>query len=572
MSDADTLHNRARAALSQGDLKTAGAALQMAIAAAPRRADIRNTAGDLLLAMERPREALGAYEDALTLDAGHVRARINLGRTLTDLARPSEALTVLAPFEAAAIPDGHAARAMALLTAGRAEEALTAAEAALAIRPDHGPGLFAKGRALTALLRFDEAREALSAAAGQSPGEPGLLNALGEACLGAGDLDGAGDAFEKALGRAPTLAPALEGLAQIRWMQGRAEQVDAPFEAARAARPDNPDPWYRQALTLRRMERRRDALALLREAENRFGHRPAFDFLAADLLREEGALEEALVRAERAHGESKGDWAAATSLVKVLLQRGEADRALSLCKAALGADPLDQFWLAYAATAGRALGHPPAERLADYAALTAITDIPPPPGHADTAAFNRALADRLDRLHKAVRRPLDQTLRGGTQTTQPLNRLGDPLLDAFFEALRPAVDAFIAAMPDDPDHPFFGRKADRWRLSGAWSVRLQPEGFHVSHFHGEGWISSAYYVDLPPDMAADANGSEPRPGWLTFGEPPIPVPGAQGPERAVQPRIGRLALFPSCLWHGTVPFAGQKPRLTIAMDIVPCSN
>ena len=31
----------------------------------------------------------------------------------------------------------------------------------------------------------------------------------------------------------------------------------------------------------------------------------------------------------------------------------------------------------------------------------------------------------------------------------------------------------------------------------------------------------------------------------------------------------RLALFPSYMWHGTVPFTGAKPRLTFAFDLVP---
>ncbi len=579
MTDADTLHARARTALTKGDLKAAGAALQAAIAAAPRGADIRNTAGDLLLAMNQPREAIGAYEDALTLEPGHVRARINLGQTLMDLGRPAHALEALAPFEAAQWPDGHAARALALLALGRADEALAATEVALSLRPDHAPALYAKGKALAARLRFSEAVEALAAADAAQPDAPDILCALGEARLGAGDLEGAGGAFDRALTCAPALAKALDGLAQVRWMQGRPDAVSRAFESARTARPKDPDPWYRQALTLHRMGQSREALGLLRQAEGRFGPQPAFDFLSADLLREEGDLDEALMRARRAHGTQPHNWTLATSLVKVLLQRGAADEALALCNNALRAAPHDQFWLAYAATAGRVLGHAPADRLADFDALTATVDVPAPDGFADTQDFNQALADRLNALHKSTAHPLDQTLRGGTQTTQPLDRLGDPLIDAFFKALRGPVDAFIAGMPDRPDHPFFGRKVRRWRLSGAWSVRLQPEGFHVNHFHGEGWISSAYYVDIPPEMARGVQGAQTltqaltaQPGWLKFGEPPIPVPGAQGPEHAVQPKLGRLALFPSCMWHGTVPFSGSQPRLTIAMDIVPCSD
>jgi hypothetical protein len=40
-------------------------------------------------------------------------------------------------------------------------------------------------------------------------------------------------------------------------------------------------------------------------------------------------------------------------------------------------------------------------------------------------------------------------------------------------------------------------------------------------------------------------------------------------EHWVQPKPGLLALFPSYMWHGTEPFGGTEPRLTIAFDLVP---
>ena len=32
---------------------------------------------------------------------------------------------------------------------------------------------------------------------------------------------------------------------------------------------------------------------------------------------------------------------------------------------------------------------------------------------------------------------------------------------------------------------------------------------------------------------------------------------------------GRLVLFPSYMWHGTIPFHDAQPRTTIAFDVVP---
>jgi hypothetical protein len=92
------------------------------------------------------------------------------------------------------------------------------------------------------------------------------------------------------------------------------------------------------------------------------------------------------------------------------------------------------------------------------------------------------------------------------------------------------------------------------------SQRLSGQGRHVNHVHPAGWISSAFYVALPDEI--DAEGPA---GWLTLGEA-----GELGldlpPIRLVQPRPGRLVLFPSTLWHGTRPFEAGE-RLTVAFDV-----
>jgi hypothetical protein len=82
----------------------------------------------------------------------------------------------------------------------------------------------------------------------------------------------------------------------------------------------------------------------------------------------------------------------------------------------------------------------------------------------------------------------------------------------------------------------------------------------VDHVHPQGWLSSAYYVELP-----DAAGS--REGWLKFGEPGVRIDGCAA-EHFVQPECGLLVLFPSYFWHGTVPFHAGA-RLTAAFDVIP---
>ncbi|MBI3439508.1 MAG: hypothetical protein HY054_12830, partial [Proteobacteria bacterium] len=39
-------------------------------------------------------------------------------------------------------------------------------------------------------------------------------------------------------------------------------------------------------------------------------------------------------------------------------------------------------------------------------------------------------------------------------------------------------------------------------------------------------------------------------------------------EKVVQPQAGRLVLFPSYMWHGTIPFS-EGERMTAPIDVVP---
>ncbi len=104
-------------------------------------------------------------------------------------------------------------------------------------------------------------------------------------------------------------------------------------------------------------------------------------------------------------------------------------------------------------------------------------------------------------------------------------------------------------------------------IAGSWSVRLSGSGFHVNHIHPDGWMSSCYYVAVP-EAVEDETAKQ---GWIKFGEPAINIALKDAIRRTIRPAPGRLVLFPSYTWHGTVPFHDGAARTTIAFDVVPAS-
>jgi hypothetical protein len=96
---------------------------------------------------------------------------------------------------------------------------------------------------------------------------------------------------------------------------------------------------------------------------------------------------------------------------------------------------------------------------------------------------------------------------------------------------------------------------------------LWSSGKHVNHIHPEGWLSSAFYVALPASVVSA--GGDNTSGCIQFGQPLAELNLDLPARRIIKPELGKLALFPSYMWHGTVPFVDDEPRISIAFDMQP---
>jgi hypothetical protein len=203
-------------------------------------------------------------------------------------------------------------------------------------------------------------------------------------------------------------------------------------------------------------------------------------------------------------------------------------------------------------------------RLYDYRRLVRVYELEPPAGWRSIDELNAALIETLRTRHRFATHPLDQSLRNGSQTARSLTTESDPVIQALLAAFAGPLESYRAALGNEPDHPLSARNSGTAVFKGCWSVELRRNGYHVNHVHTQGWVSSAYYVSVPSEVADTSA----RSGWIKFGEPGMPIPGL-GAEHFVQPRAGRLVLFPSYMWHGTNTILGDEPRLTVAFDAVP---
>ena len=203
--------------------------------------------------------------------------------------------------------------------------------------------------------------------------------------------------------------------------------------------------------------------------------------------------------------------------------------------------------------------------LCDYDRFLFAQELQAPNRWKNLNSFNLDLAKELEKLHVHKKHPYDQTLRNGTQTLGSLFANKNYKYKCIFELKNlfdKAIQKYIKKLNYNDEHPFLKYIPSSINISGSWSISLNNGGFHINHFHPEGWLSSVYYVSLPDTL--DKKGKS-KQGWLKFGEPTHNKYNLL-PDKWVQPKVGLLVLFPSYFWHGTEPFQSNENRLTVAFD------
>lgn len=347
-------------------------------------------------------------------------------------------------------------------------------------------------------------------------------------------------------------------LARLRWMGGDRSGYLAALDRAQAQSAADQGLWQtRLAIRLRSLDFR-GVLEDVQRADSALAELPFMVSARAAALTETGQPGEA--DALYARMPQPIDITDAVYRMRHLLRtgrHGEAARFGEVWAAKSGA----HIW-PYLAIAWRLLGDPRHDWLERQEGLVRTYDI-------SAELFDiKVIADRLRQSHGVSGEPLEQSLRGGTQTDGPLFSRIEPEIRTLRRAIAKAVRNHIAQLPpSDSAHPQLGLQRDRpIRFAGAWSVRLTDSGHHVNHIHPEGWFSSALYLALPPGV--DASTDADKSGWLALGEPESSL-GLDLPAFShVRPKVGTLALFPSTMWHGTVPFGGGE-RMTVAFDVAP---
>ena len=116
----------------------------------------------------------------------------------------------------------------------------------------------------------------------------------------------------------------------------------------------------------------------------------------------------------------------------------------------------------------------------------------------------------------------------------------------------PQEDDIISHWPKDP------------KFNG-WGIFLNNTGFLAAHNHIKGWVSGAIYLQIPDNIKQGEAAIS-----FSYDGPEYPkINDKKLKQKLVGLETGDIVIFPSSLFHNTLPFESEEDRICFAFDVNP---
>ena len=447
-------------------------------------------------------------------------------------------------------------------------EAVIAFETALKIQPNYIQAIHNLGTVYREDEKYKEAVNCFNFVLNNKPEQVETWEAIGSLYHSTEDFDRSIVAYHKLLELEPENLKIHRVVNNMMWETGHHDGFLNSYISAMDARPDSQNIVAAYAEELELGGLFDQAVEVIEKALKRQGDHPELFHRLAHLRLKTGQMDQARHLLEKTLQMVTDNDEYYTDFAEILLEAGDYEYALEQTYLAERINPSYQKTWSIRGDCWRLLGDERYHWLCDYENLVQPMEIKVPEGFANIDDFNQTLEEELTKLHITDVNPRDQTLIGGTQTIGELYNSHNPIIKKLRIAVLDAAARYITALPDDESHPHLRRKTEMLKIAGSWSVRLRSEGFHVDHYHPQGWISGPYYVKLPAVVNNSTLDGE-RPGWVNFGASRYGPEDKRIPERIIKPCAGLQVFFPSYMWHGTNAFQSDEIRMTAPCDIIP---
>ncbi|MCC5797380.1 MAG: tetratricopeptide repeat protein [Methylophaga sp.] len=488
----------------------------------PKAFVLHNLLGNAQATQGKASEAIASFKQALDLDPTVGELHFNVGILLTNLGRNDEAIAhykkalKLKPM----LTDAHYNLGTALQAQGKYEAAAQSFQTAVAQQPGFFEAIANLGVVLQAQGKMAEAAKTYQQAL-RLRKDAQLYYNLGTAYTNQGKLGDAVDAYNDALQLNPNYAEAYSNLGEVLRDQGRYDESVAAYKKALSLNPDLPLANYSLAV----------------------------------YLYDSGDLENALKHFQKSQ---YADWQERSLYCLYKTGKFEEFKAgLDALKAVRHTSPfLATLTGHYAENFGTENDYNFCKNPLDFVCHIEIPEL-----KGDSPLLQKLLADIQ---FADMEEKMQGRLHNGVQSAGNLFKRDEETFQQVAQLVARAIDQYRQNFKDS-DCIFIKDFPKKTEFASSWYVKMNTGGHLTSHIHEEGWVSGALYLSLPTKKKNPDEGSI---ELSTHGDN-YPKQHNNFPTKTIAPSVGDVVMFPSSVFHRTIPFSSDEERICIAFDLKP---
>ena len=155
------------------------------------------------------------------------------------------------------------------------------------------------------------------------------------------------------------------------------------------------------------------------------------------------------------------------------------------------------------------------------------------------------------------------TLFNGVQTSGNLFSLDYPFIHSVKNVLEKKIENYRYKFKNSGEG-FINNWPKEYELR-AWMISMKSGGFLKPHNHNYGWITGSFYLQIPKYNNNNINS-----GNIAFGYqgPKYPSKGKTFNLTIRKLETRDMCIFPSSLFHQTIPFESTERRICFVFDLV----
>jgi len=513
-------------ALNSGDPIHAEMLAKKLLKQFPKSFVLHNLHGNAIAGQNRYKDAITSFRKALDIDPSVAELHLNVAILLTNINRIDEAISsyrkaiTLKP----SLTDAHYNLGAALQSQDKFDQAALCYKKAIDLEPGFFEAMVNLGVCLQEQSQLQPAIDVYQRALTIQQDAKVYFN-MGTALKNEGKLEDAIDRYNKALELEPNYAEVHSNLGEVLRDQGRYEESVE---------------FYKQALVI-------DPTL------------PVANYSLAVYLYDSGDLAGAL---EHFRASEFADWEERMLYCLYKTERfDEFKKNLDELKAVKHNSPfLSTLAQHYAENFGEESDY---NFCPDPMSFVFHTNIPELQG--EQSELREALLKEI--RGSDVSEKMQGRLVNGVQSAGNLLKRPEPVFQQLAKCVAEAVERYRQnfAGADCELITAFPKKTE---FASSWYVRMKQGGHLNSHIHEEGWISGAMYLSLPTDKKHEHEGSI---EVSTHGDE-YPKKHDNFSVKTIAPEVGDFVMFPSSLFHRTMPFSSDEERICIAFDLKPMVN